>query len=198
MPTHVQVCMGDRGSRVPLGYVGVGCSLGHGTSIHPIKGKGLMAVKGPSKFPAAGSTAPLSSMGTVGGQQPHLGFACAPRQLCPEDPPAHSWASSLGTPHAVFCPEQGDSHHCIPLAPVTPPCSLAHRTHTVATALGASWPQNPASVALPWALGLLLCPSQLSQHECSTVGCRSHAQLCRNHQCIQMPEEPALCQSATG
>lgn len=159
-----------------------------------------MAVRGQSRFPAAGSTAPVSSVGTVGGQQPHqhFKFACVPRQFCPEDPPArHSWALAMGASHAVFCPVQGDSHHHIPLAPVTPPCSLAHRTHAAATTLGASWLQNRASRALPWTLGHLLCPGQLSQHKRNTVGCRSHAQLCRNHHCIQVPKEPALRWSAT-
>lgn len=118
-------------------------------------------MKEQSRFPAAGSTAPLSSMGTVGEYQPHhhLGSACAPRQHCLRTPPAHhSWALSVGAPHALFSPVQGDNHHYIPLAPVSPACSLAHGTHTAATAFGASWLQNRASVtllgrgapALPW------------------------------------------------
>lgn len=108
-------------------------------------------------------------------------------------PPAHhSWALSMGAPHAVFCPVQDDSHHYIPLAPATPLCSLAHRTHRAATAFGISWLQNGASVALlgPEAPAL--------PHKCNAMGCRSHTHLCRNHQCTQVPKGPALCQSAIG
>lgn len=142
-----------------------------------------MAVRGQSRFPAAGSTAPISSVGTVGGQQPcqHFKFACVPRQFCPEDPPArHSWALAMGAPHAVFCPVQGDSHHHIPLAPVTPPCSLAHHTHAAATTLGASWLQNGASGALPW-------PAEPAQ-----------AQHCRVQEPHPAVQEPPLYPGAQG
>lgn len=148
-------------------------------------------MKWQSRFPAAGSTAPLSSLGTVGGHQPHhhLGSACAPRQLCPEDPTAgpYPWVhpmqfsaqcrvTAITTFHWYLSPHPAAWH----TIPTQLPLHLEHLGYQMEPA----W--------LCWALGHLLCPGQLSQHKCSTVGCRSHTH------CIQVPKEPALCQSATG
>lgn len=70
----------------------------------------VLAVKGQSRFPAAGSTASLSTLGTVGGHQPqhHLRFACALRQLCPEDPISPSLLGLIhGCTPRSFLPSAG-------------------------------------------------------------------------------------------
>lgn len=108
MPMHVQVCTGERGG-AETGVCCLGtweqgappaqlCSLGYGTPPCPCSLKKANFLAVKGRLPAVGSTALLSMV--------------------------HPWVH----PSAASCPEQGDSHHHVPLACVTPPCSLAHRT----------------------------------------------------------------------
>lgn len=137
MPMHVRVSAGGGGRGVPPGYAGARCSTS-GAALtgvwHPStsvlsKKANFLAVKGGFGFPAVGSTAPLSSMGTMGGPSslpPPPRVCLCPRMAlprgCHQPVPAglHPWVH----PSTAFCPVQGDSHHHVLLASVIPACSL--------------------------------------------------------------------------
>lgn len=153
----------------------------------------FLAVKGRSRFPAAGSTAPLSSTGTAGGPSGlphHIGFACAPGQLCPKD------ATSLS--------QLGYTHGCAPAEP-SARCRVTATTmshwhlspHPVAWHAVPAWPLPHLEhlcyrLEPPW-----LCPGQQSQHECSTMTHGSRTLPCRNRHRIQVPKGPAQRHHAT-
>lgn len=160
-------------------------SLGYGTPACPcsLKKANFSAVKGRFGFPAARSTTPLSSTGTMGGPSSlpyHLGFACAPGQHCPKG------ATSPSQP--------GCTHGCTPVQP-------SARCRAPATTMSPGHlPSHPAAwhAVPPWPLPhsehlccrlepARLCPGQQSQREHSTTMCRRRTEPCRKRHLIQVP-----------
>lgn len=80
MSMHMQVCMGGRGGGVLPGYVGVGCSLGYGMSMLPIKGESFGCERA-VEVPCCWEHGPSLQRG-------HCGWAAAPPALqvclCPK------------------------------------------------------------------------------------------------------------------